>query len=334
MLTPDFEKNPPLILVVDDETSIRMTMALAMRKEGYRVAESKDGQHCLDSCQQLRPDIILMDAMMPQMDGFICCDRLKTQLGKDCPLILMITALDDQDSVDRAFEVGAIDYVTKPIHWPVLRQRVRRLLQTHWATIELQRQVERERLLREQLDEANQELQRLAALDGLTQIANRRSFDDYLHYQWKVLAREGAPLSLILGDVDFFKRYNDTYGHQGGDDCLRQVAKTICEAVKRPSDLVARYGGEEFAVILPNTEAEGAVTVAQEIRAGLKALGLVHASSQVSKIVTLSLGVASVIPSQEYLGDRLIAEADEALYAAKKQGRDRIFCKSSTGLGN
>ena len=325
MLAPDFEKNPPLILVVDDETTIRMTMRLAMSNEGYRVAESNDGQQCLDACQQQAPDIILMDAMMPEMDGFTCCDRLQTLLGEDCPPILMITALDDRDSVDRAFEVGAMDYVTKPIHWPVLRQRVRRLLQTHWAMVELRQQVERERLLRQQLDEANQELQRLAALDGLTQIANRRSFDDYLHYQWKLLARERSPLSLILCDVDFFKRYNDTYGHQGGDDCLKQVAEVIRQAVKRPADLAARYGGEEFAVILPNTEVEGAVRIAEEIRSGLKALGLAHAGSQISDIVTLSLGVASVIPSHDSSWDNLIAQADKALYEAKDRGRDRVM---------
>ena len=332
MLAPDFEKNPPLILVVDDETTIRMTMRLAMSNEGYRVAESNDGQQCLDACQQQAPDIILMDAMMPEMDGFTCCDRLQTLLGEDCPPILMITALDDRDSVDRAFEVGAMDYVTKPIHWPVLRQRVRRLLQTHWAMVELRQQVERERLLRQQLDEANQELQRLAALDGLTQIANRRSFDDYLHYQWKLLVRERSPLSLILCDVDFFKRYNDTYGHQGGDDCLKQVAEVIRQAVKRPADLAARYGGEEFAVILPNTEAEGAVKIAEEIRSGLKALGLAHAGSQISEIVTLSLGVASVIPSNDSSWDNLIARADKALYEAKDRGRDRVM-RSYPGNG-
>ena len=332
MLAPDFEKNPPLILVVDDETTIRMTMRLAMSNEGYRVAESNDGQQCLEACQQQAPDIILMDAMMPEMDGFTCCDRLQTLLGENCPPILMITALDDRDSVDRAFEVGAMDYVTKPIHWPVLRQRVRRLLQTHWAMVELRQQVERERLLRQQLDEANQELQRLAALDGLTQIANRRSFDDYLHYQWKLLVRERSPLSLILCDVDFFKRYNDTYGHQGGDDCLKQVAEVIRQAVKRPADLAARYGGEEFALILPNTEAEGAVKIAEEIRSGLKALGLAHSGSQISEIVTLSLGVASVIPSNDSSWDNLIAQADKALYEAKDRGRDRVM-RSYPGNG-
>lgn len=178
------------------------------------------------------------------------------------------------------------------------------------------------------LKRANLELENLAALDSLTQVANRRRFDDYLTQEWKRLAREQQPLALLLGDVDYFKAYNDTYGHQSGDDCLVQVAQAMNRAVKRPADLVVRYGGEEFAVILPNTDIKGAIAVAEAIRLEVQQLQLPHLQSQVSTCVTLSLGVTTIIPSLERSPELLITAADRALYAAKQQGRNR-FCVRS-----
>ncbi len=176
-----------------------------------------------------------------------------------------------------------------------------------------------------QLELANQQLKHLATLDGLTQLANRRKFDNYLEQEWRRLARERAPLSLILGDIDFFKRYNDTYGHQTGDECLQQVARALEKAAKRPADLVARYGGEEFAAILPNTPTMGAMQVAETIRANVRELEMNHADSGVSEYVTLSLGVASLIPNPDRSPVDLIAAADKALYRAKAEGRDRVI---------
>jgi len=178
--------------------------------------------------------------------------------------------------------------------------------------------------LYQQLQAANLKLERLASLDELTQLANRRRFDQYLEMEWRRQVREQTPLSLILCDIDSFKSYNDTYGHPGGDECLRQVAGAIGNAVNRPADLVARYGGEEFAVILPNTAIQGAVLVAEHIQLKIAALQLPHAGSQVSPYVTLSLGVASIVPASESGAEILIAAADQALYQAKRLGRDRI----------
>jgi diguanylate cyclase (GGDEF)-like protein len=178
--------------------------------------------------------------------------------------------------------------------------------------------------LYQQLQEANQKLERLATLDELTQLANRRRFDQYLETEWRRQSREQTPLSLILCDIDSFKSYNDTYGHPGGDECLRRVAGAIGDAVDRPSDLVARYGGEEFAVILPNTEITEAVQVAEHIQVKIAALQLPHAGSLVSNYITVSLGVASMIPASESGAEILIAAADLALYQAKDKGRDRI----------
>ena len=176
----------------------------------------------------------------------------------------------------------------------------------------------------EQLEVANQELQRLACVDGLTQVANRRRFDEYLGAEWRRMGREYRPLSLILCDIDYFKLYNDSYGHLAGDFCLQQVAGVLHQSMRRPTDLVARYGGEEFALILPNTDITGAAFIAEVVRNRVRGLEIPHVKSPVSDYVTLSLGVASIIPTGDTSAQQLIATADQALYQAKAEGRDRV----------
>ncbi|AFZ13078.1 response regulator receiver modulated diguanylate cyclase [Crinalium epipsammum PCC 9333] len=311
MNTASLFQEPPIVLVVDDDQMTRQLLRRAMEQQDYQVVEASNGEECLKAYQDYQPHIVLIDALMPVMDGFTCCTYLQKLPGGDRTPILMITSLDDKESVDRAFAVGATEYVTKPIHWPVLLQRVRRLIHQF--------------LLVEQLEAANLELQRLANSDGLTQVANRRRFDEYFDEEWRRHSRTFLPLSLILCDIDFFKRYNDTYGHQAGDECLKLVANTLSNNVKRVGDLVARYGGEEFVVLLPNTLAENAFEVAEKIRENLKQLHIPHAGSKVSEYVTLSLGVASTYPHQEQSKELLLASADKALYQAKTSGRDRTI---------
>ncbi|MHC5599466.1 MAG: GGDEF domain-containing response regulator [Nostoc sp.] len=330
-------KQPALILVADDEKTTRVLLHKAMEQEGYRVVEVNDGKQCLDAYETIKPDIVLLDAVMPVMDGFTCCKQL-LQIARNnrksavatfdtdsilnntiIPMwertpILIITCLDDEESVNRAFEAGATDYVTKPIHWPVLRHRLRRLLQ--------QAQVYK------QLEAANQALQHLANIDGLTQLANRRRFDDYLNTQWINLAQEECPLSMILCDIDFFKFYNDKYGHPAGDICLQKVGALLSLKVQKHQDLVARYGGEEFAVIMPHTPASGALHIAATIQSGIKDLQIVHEGSAVSQYLTLSMGIATVVPSWESSPSDLIVLADKALYRAKDEGRDRFISSS------
>jgi diguanylate cyclase (GGDEF)-like protein len=327
-------KQPPVILVADDDKAIRVLLRKAMEQEGYRVVEVSDGKQCLDAYETIKPDIVLLDAVMPVMDGFTCCKHLLqiarnnlmsalASLDTDSGLgntvisklwgrtpILMITSLDDEQSVDRAFEAGATDYVTKPIHWAVLRQRLRQLLQ--------QAQVYK------QLEEANLALQQLANVDGLTGLANRRRFDDYLNTQWINLAQDGFPLSLILCDIDFFKFYNDQYGHPAGDLCLQKVGAILTHKAQKHQDLVARYGGEEFAVIMPHTHAKGAIHVAKAIQAGVRNLQIAHSGSAVNQSVTLSIGVSTIIPTWESSPSDLIVTADKALYRAKAEGRNRV----------
>jgi diguanylate cyclase (GGDEF)-like protein len=318
----ELNQQAPLVLVVDDDKLSRLQIKWALQQEGYRVVEALNGEQCLILYAQLKPDIVLLDALMPVVDGFTCCARMREfakqqQKNHYQTPILMITGLEDQASVDRAFEVGATDFLTKPIHWAIFNHRIRRLIEQ--SRLEQEKQV-----LYQQLEEANRMLLRLVSTDGLTQVANRRRFDEYLEQEWQRLAREKAPLSLVLCDIDFFKLYNDTYGHLAGDRCLQQVATAISAVVKRPADLVARYGGEEFAVILPNTPANGGIYVAEAIRAAISQLEIAHEKSLVQHYITLSLGVTSLIPSHDTNPTQLITAADSALYRAKEEGRDRV----------
>ncbi|MEH2419432.1 MAG: PleD family two-component system response regulator [Nostoc sp.] len=330
-------KQPPLILVADDEKTTRVLLRKAMEQEGYQVVEVNDGKQCLDAYETIKPDIVLLDAVMPVMDGFTCCKRL-LQIARnnrrsavatfdtdsnlnntvipmwDRTPILMITCLDDEESVNLAFAAGATDYVTKPINFAVLRHRLRGLL--------------KEAQLYKQLEATNQALHHLANVDGLTELANRRRFDDYLHTQWINLIQDESPLSMILCDIDFFKFYNDKYGHPAGDVCLQKVGAVLSLKAQKHQDLVARYGGEEFAVIMPHTPASGAVHVAEVIQAGIKDLQIVHDGSVVSQYVTLSMGVATVVPTWESSPSDLIVLADKALYQAKAGGRDRLISSS------
>lgn len=276
----------------------------------YRVVEVDNGQACLEAYHQVNPSIILLDASMPTMDGFECCQQLRSLKPAELLPILMITGLEDSASVDRAFEVGATDYVTKPIHWPVLLQRVRLA-------------IERYRLY-QALEAANKTLQKLATIDGLTQIPNRRGFDIALQQEWRRLSREQLPLALALFDVDFFKRYNDTYGHLAGDNCLREIAAAAQSNMRRPADLVARYGGEEFALLLPNIDEAGALAIARQLCAAVAQLAIPHATSNTGPHVSLSVGVACMVPRHQQSAEVLIEAADKALYQAKTSGRSRV----------
>jgi diguanylate cyclase (GGDEF)-like protein len=230
-----------------------------------------------------------------------------------------------------SLDAGADDYISKPFDERELLARVRNLLRSHSAEqqlAELNRQLQQQK---KQLETVNRALQYLANYDSLTEVRNRHSFNEYLDTEWRRLAREEAPLSLIMCDIDYFKLYNDTYGHQAGDECLRQVATVIQHSVKRAADLVARYGGEEFVVVLPNTDIEGATCVAEMIARQVRGLHIAHAKSAVSEYVTLSLGVACCIPAPMSQPGELIAIADESLYRAKEAGRDRVSVAAFEG---
>jgi diguanylate cyclase (GGDEF)-like protein len=269
-------------------------------------------------------DLILMDIVMPEIDGIEACRLIKSfKHLRDVPII-MVTAATESKELQMAFAAGATDYITKPLRRVKLVARVHSVL-TLKHERDCRKVYEQELLkVKRQLEKVNEELKNLSYFDGLTGIANRRSFDESLDLEWKRGLRNQISLSLIMIDIDFFKSYNDTYGHQSGDKCLKLVAITISDILKRTGDLVARYGGEEFVIFLPGTGTEGAAAVAERMRDKVEALGIEHVNSSIGDRVTISLGVATIIPKLNTSARELIAAADLALYQAKHEGRNRV----------
>jgi two-component system cell cycle response regulator len=494
MLQPLSVSPPSDILIVDDTPENLRLLSKMLEMQGYRVRRSISGRMALQAAQIEPPDLVLLDINMPEMNGYEVCRQLKTHANTQDIPVIFISALDQTTDKIQAFELGAVDYITKPFQEREVLARVRAQLtiqRQQQLLLDHNRQLERSQLetqlllstiqaatqaddidtalqavlrevctairwdygeawmqvkpsgnihlrqpylhpqtnpdledfqhcslnahyaigngligqvwqhqtptwqpiracvgsphclrqaaaqaadintalavpvvlhgqslavlvfytqvdsapdprlisvvstvalqlgpliqrkqAEEALRQANLELQRLVSLDGLTQLANRRRFDEYLAQEWKRLRREQQPLSLILGDVDHFKPYNDHYGHQAGDDCLKQIAQAINQSIRRPADLAARYGGEEFAIILPNSDQAGAIHITQKIQQAIAQLQIRHDYSQASPTVTMSLGISSLVPTLVDNPAILIAAADRALYAAKASGRN------------
>lgn len=455
------EKLQERILIVDDLPENIKVLSSLLSDQGFVVNSATDGKMALSIIKAACPDLILLDIMMPIMDGYQVCSILKSQEDTQHIPIIFLTGLDSASDKVKAFKIGGVDYITKPFFIEEVLFRVKTQLTT------IKKQQEFKRVLGEQIAErriaerelnksralltgvlnssldgvaafeairdrhdkivdfrwlianpvaamtvgettqtlrgkrlfieefpghlfdglfdlfvqvvetctvleqeyyynsdslkawfhivavklgdgfamtfrdisdrkqmeitlkkANLRLTYQANIDSLTQIANRRRFDEYINQEWSRCTRERKYLSLILCDVDYFKAYNDTYGHQAGDNCLYEVAQGIERAVKRPADVAFRYGGEEFAVVLPHTEGQGAIKVAEEIHEQIQDLQILHNSSLVDNIVSVSLGVSSIIPDQHSSSHRLISAADNALYDAKLKGRNRVIYKS------
>jgi diguanylate cyclase (GGDEF)-like protein len=291
------------VLVVDDSRTLCRLLGNLLSDQ-YRVLTAASGAEGIALAVEHRPDLVLLDVMMPGLDGFAVCRRLKEDSRTREIPVLFLTALGGEAEEMRALEAGGIDFILKPVSPPVLAARVRNQL-----------------ALKHQQDR----LRNLSLLDGLTGIANRRRFDQYLEMEWQRCSRNGQPLSLVMGDVDHFKAYNDGYGHGRGDDCLRAVARVFGRALRRPADLAARYGGEEFVCLLPETDQEGARIVADQIMGQMADLALPHAFSPVAGLVTVSVGIATATrPTQARPCRALVEEADRWLYEAKARGRNRI----------
>ena len=302
----------PTVLIADDDNLVRKLLMQSLRKDGYRFVEAQDGMEAIELYQSVQPDLVLLDVSMPKMDGFSCCKYLRSQASIYILPILMITVLDDEASVNAAFDAGATDYIHKPINWFALGRRVKLLLDMTQ--------------LHRKLQKANDELRRIALTDALTGLFNRRSLDDMLEREWHRCIRNDEPLSLIMCDVDCFKQFNDTYGHPAGDRCLQQVGQVIRSSIRWTVDIGARYGGEEFAIVLPNMTLADAITVAERIRIGVQQLHIPHEGTMVKDevYVTLSLGINTVSPLASWTIDSFIQEADRNLYQAKKLGRNRV----------
>ena len=448
------------ILIVDDlPENVRLLSSL-LKDRGYKVNSATNGRMALSMVKTESPDLILLDIMLPFLDGYQVCRILKSQPETRHIPVIFLSGLDSELDKVEAFRVGGVDFITKPFFleevifrvqtqlaisnrqrqfqnilnreiaereiaerelnksralltgvlnssldgvaaFEAIRDRTSKIIDFKWlianpvaamtvgeTTQTLQgrrlfwensgnlfdglfelfvqvvetctvlekeyyynsdslklwfhvvavklgdgfamtfRDISDRKQIEITLKKANLRLTYQANIDSLTQIANRRRFDEYIAQEWSRCAREREYLSLILCDVDYFKAYNDTYGHQAGDNCLHEVAQGIDRAVKRPADVAFRYGGEEFAIVLPYTEGQGAIKVAETIHQYIKDLQIPHRASEINKIVTISLGVSSMIPDIRSSPHTLIAAADSALYNSKVKGRDRIIYKS------
>ncbi len=296
------EQGKPKILIVEDSRENALVMSQLLEAE-YKLEITHNGEAGLEMAKTFQPDLVLLDVGLPGMDGYQVCERLKGDPDTKGISVIFLTSKDDSLGEEKGLRLGAIDYIIKPFSYFTFRAR----LKNH---VEFKRN--------------RDELARLAVQDGLTGIFNRRRFDEYIESEWPRAVRGKSPTSLILADIDFFKGYNDNYGHTSGDDCLCAVARALSSSLKRPADLMARYGGEEFACVMPDTEGEGAGGVAYEMRVRVAALGIPHAHSEVASHVTVSLGVATMIPERDSRASDLINLADECLYKAKNGGRNRV----------
>lgn len=290
------------VLVVDD-TRVTRHLIHSILSRDFRVLQAESGPEAIALCAEEKPDLIVLDVVMPEMDGYAVCRRLKANPATEGIPIIFLTALTGKTYETQALEAGAIDFITKPINPDVVHARVRNHLE---------------------MKRTQDHLKDLSLLDGLTGIANRRAFDRAIDYEWRRGIRSRKPLSVIMGDVDFFKRYNDSLGHQQGDACLKAVAEVFASAVRRPSDTAARYGGEEFACVMGDTDMHGALLVAEKIRTSMERLGMPHPDSDAARCVTLSLGVATMVPDHQAVFLSLVEEADRRLYEAKRSGRNRV----------
>lgn len=304
------------ILVIEDVKANLLVYSRCLQRLGAMVVAADSGYQAIDLFERETPDLVLLDVILPDIDGFEVARRLRRleKPGNWTPIIF-VSAKTSDEYLEMGITAGGDDYLYKPVSEVVLGAKVRamqRIVQMRASLVALTRK----------LDAANRELQRLSSSDGLTGMPNRRLFDETLEREWRRAKREGTEITLMMCDVDHFKAYNDTYGHQAGDDCLKQVALVLGRALERGADMAARYGGEEFAIILAGTGLDGALFVAHKMLNGIRELRVPHTGSPFGQ-VTASIGIATAVPG-EAPAEALLEAADQALYRAKREGRNRV----------
>jgi len=298
-MTDNTTKNS--VLIVDDEKANIIALTHILSSE-YTVFAAKNGSDAIEIAKEHLPDVILLDVLMPEMDGYDVLSCLRsTEITQAIPVIF-ITGLSNAADEEKGLDLGASDYISKPYSSAIVKLRVRN-------QIRIVNQI--------------REIDNLSITDQLTGLPNRRCFDNQINKEWARSKREKTPLSLLLLDIDKFKTFNDTYGHQQGDVVLQVFAKTLQASLKRTTDFVARWGGEEFIVLLSNTDPDNAVSIAEKIRSSIEQILIPLANGETTK-VTASIGVDSQIVTQDHSLNDLISQADKALYTAKELGRNRV----------
>jgi len=291
------------ILIVDDETADHIFLTHVLSPE-YTIYTAKDGESAIIKAKEVLPDLILLDIIMPGMSGVEVLTALKkSEETRDIPVIF-ISGLSSIEDEEKGLAYDVVDYISKPFCAGIVKLRIRNQIKivNQIRTIDL-----------------------LSMTDQLTNIFNRRGFDNQLFKEWRRMIREKSSIGVLMLDVDKFKIYNDTYGHQQGDVVLKEVAKILTQSAWRPSDFAARWGGEEFIVLLPNTDLNGALDVAERIRRNIENTGIPCANGSITN-VTISIGVNALTPAQNDSVLDFIAQADKALYTAKETGRNKVCC--------
>ena len=295
------------IAVVDDDPAIRRLVRLFLKRSGYETVEFATGEEARAQLGKIDWDLAILDRRLPDMDGVVLCQELKSNPEFKSRYVIMLTGEDEQEDKVRGLDLGADDYVTKPFQYPELLARIR----AGKRIVDLQKE----------LMETNKRLELLSITDGLTKLYNHRHFQDELARAFEESARYERPLSLAIVDLDFFKKINDTYGHAVGDEVLKSVSRMFQDSI-RSTDLAARYGGEEFAMMMPETESEDAITFAEKIRTLVESASIQTQAGSIA--LTVSIGVATVPHSKIHSAKELIVSADKALYRAKRNGRNQV----------
>jgi diguanylate cyclase (GGDEF)-like protein len=294
------------ILVIDDEKA-NLKILSELFKSKVNIIMAKNGKQGIKKVIKFMPDLILLDIIMPGMSGFEVIIQLKKNAETSAIPVIFITGLTDVIDESQGLALGACDYIQKPFHIDIVRARVN---------------------LHLKLAEQRTQLEQLVNVDSLTCVPNRRKFYEIFDLEWRRSVIENTPFSQIMIDIDYFKQYNDQYGHAAGDQALKTVAQVIFKQLKRPSDFVARYGGEEFVVILPNTPAQDAFIIMESCRQAVEYLKIEHEKNTASKYLTISIGGVNCFPTQVMCAEATFKLADDMLYQAKGEGRNCVVWHS------
>lgn len=300
----------PKILIVDDDPACIEVLLQLLSYERVQLQASRDGASALSLARSWQPDLILLDVEMPEVNGYDVCHLLKQDPATTGITVLFVTGMSDVQDETKGLQLGAVDYIVKPFEFSVLKARVRNHLELH---------------------QKNQALVNEAMTDGLTGVPNRRCFETVLTQEWNRCARYGRPLSMMMIDIDCFKRYNDHFGHPQGDLCLQAVARMLQDGLRRASDLVARIGGEEFAVLLPEMEEADMLVLAEQLRRRVESEAIEHVPTLEPAVVTVSIGCCTVMPELGQGTQAMMLSADNNLYQAKSLGRNQVVVACNEG---
>jgi len=313
------------ILIIDDTKANLISLEAILEGENLNILTASNGNDALKILLKSKIDIVLLDVQMPEMNGFEVAELMRANnKTKDIPIIFITAINKEEEYIFKGYELGAVDYLYKPISNEILKSKVKVFVKLNEQTkiIEEKTKALEEKII--QLKIVEKKLNHLVRIDKLTGVFNRRAFEEIFELEWARTVRSNGFFSTLMIDIDNFKNFNDTYGHLKGDDCLKDVAKTIEKTLRRITDKVSRLGGEEFIVLLPETDLEGAKLIAEEIRKNIEDLQIPNEEIGTSKFVTISIGISSVLPTRFIEKKEFIDRADKALYIAKKNGKNMI----------